>query len=108
MRAATVFAGLLSVASAVNGLSFSAAELFEKLRAVPENWIQVGSPDAAQKLRFMIAVKQVRETNFHIHLPGAQGICRATSAGCVNRQAELRQFHVTSLTLATLHSRDTR
>lgn len=76
MRAATVFAGLLSVASAVNGLSFSAAELFEKLRAVPENWIQVGSPDAAQKLRFMIAVKQpnhalFEQTLLDISTPGS-------------------------------------
>lgn len=67
MRASTIFAGLLSVAGVVNGLTFSAAELFEKLRAVPENWHQIGSPDAAQKLRFMIAVKQVRETDPHFH-----------------------------------------
>ncbi|KAL0261685.1 Tripeptidyl-peptidase sed2 [Diplodia seriata] len=58
MRIATVFAGLLSVATAANGL------LFEKLSGVPESWTQVGSPDAAQKLRFMIAVKQPNHALF--------------------------------------------
>ncbi|KAL1621006.1 Tripeptidyl-peptidase sed2 [Neofusicoccum ribis] len=76
MRAATLFAGLLSAAGAVNGLSFSATELFEKLRAVPENWYPVGSPDAAQKLRFMIAVKQpnqglFEQTLLDISTPGS-------------------------------------
>ncbi|KAH7053096.1 tripeptidyl-peptidase-like protein [Macrophomina phaseolina] len=77
MRATAVLAGLLSVAGAVNGLSFSAAELFEKLRGIPENWHQVGSPDAAQRLRFMIAVKQpnaalFEQTLLDISTPGSK------------------------------------
>ncbi|KAF2138489.1 uncharacterized protein K452DRAFT_256012 [Aplosporella prunicola CBS 121167] len=58
MRAATLVAGLLSLAGAVNGLSFANLERLEELRAVPKDWHQVGSPEADQKLRFMIAVKQ--------------------------------------------------
>ncbi|OJD31690.1 tripeptidyl peptidase sed3 [Diplodia corticola] len=76
MRAATVFAGLLSVVATVNCFSFSATELFEKLREVPESWTQVGSPDPAQKLRFMIAVKQpnhalFEQTLLDISTPGS-------------------------------------
>ncbi|KAF2091895.1 tripeptidyl-peptidase-like protein [Saccharata proteae CBS 121410] len=64
MRATTLFAGLAAFAGAINAFSTSGIELMDSLRGVPDNWHLVRSPDASQKLRFMIAVKQPNQALF--------------------------------------------
>jgi len=62
MRFTSLVAGLLALVEAINGFQIYDLKPMEALPAVPEGWVQVGTPlDGSKRLHFRIAVSQVRK-----------------------------------------------